>query len=416
VTALAIWKTVFWIVVHGTVLAAIAWALSVTVLRRARPAVIAALWSVVLLKFLVPIGPAMPWSVSSWLDRLVATDAPVRSVATAPIAAAGAAPAAAPAGTPVLEGVAGVALVAWLGVAAVLIVRRLHAQRALRRRAGRFRRGDAETTAVVAAVARRIGLGRAPEVRIDDAGAVPWVIGLRRPVLVLPPGLAADELAAVIGHELAHLRRRDAWLRVVQVVAGSVFFFWPVVRWVNRRADAARELACDAWALSHGPLGPHAYARVLVRLVRRARAAPAPALALAAHPHLLGRRVDALLDGGRPIRAGVGVPGLAVLAGWTVLALGGASRAEAPAARSPSDCAFTPAIAASILAAYPHADADGDGTLTRAEACDFQLELLTLADNVSLPDELEGLRLQCPVNGDTSASPDLDPPNTCTQD
>ena len=43
---------------HGTVLAAIGAVLAVTVLRRARPAVLAAMWTVVLLKFVVPFGPA----------------------------------------------------------------------------------------------------------------------------------------------------------------------------------------------------------------------------------------------------------------------------------------------------------------------------------------------------------------------
>ncbi|MCA9675664.1 MAG: hypothetical protein KC464_11555, partial [Myxococcales bacterium] len=66
------WRTGLWILVHGTVLAALAWVLSRTLLRGARPAVIAALWTVVLVKFVVPIGPAMPWSVSSLIDRVVA--------------------------------------------------------------------------------------------------------------------------------------------------------------------------------------------------------------------------------------------------------------------------------------------------------------------------------------------------------
>src|SRR5688572_29316796 len=56
-------------VVHGTVLAAITGVLALTVLRRARPALLAALWLVVLVKFLVPVGPGWSLSLSSALDQ-----------------------------------------------------------------------------------------------------------------------------------------------------------------------------------------------------------------------------------------------------------------------------------------------------------------------------------------------------------
>lgn len=409
--ATSLWQGVFWVLVHGTVLALVAWVLAATVLRGARPAIIAALWTIVLLKFVVPVGPAMPWSLSSAIDALVGAEAP--AMTPPPIVATGAAQAVtepAAIGALDLAALAGAAL--WLGVAALLVARRIREHRALRRRALAAPVADAATVAVVAAVARRLGV-RAPDVRVED-GRVPWVIGLGRPLLVLPAALdpRTPEAAAVIGHELAHLRRRDAWLRVVQVIAGALFFFWPVVRWVNRRIDAAREVACDAWAIERGPLAAHEYARLLVRIVREAQPAPGPALALAAHPHLLGRRVDALV--GRRVRAGVGAPGIALLAGWGVLALGGAPDAEARAAAAYEHCQFTPELAAEILSAHPEADSDGDGELTRDEACDFQLAWSAPQP----PMHLDALRLQCGSNGDTSASSSesLDPPDTCTQE
>src|SRR5882724_9923892 len=56
---------------HGTVLALITWLLSVTLLRRARPAVKAALWTIVLIKFLIP--PILPgeMTLSSWTTKTV---------------------------------------------------------------------------------------------------------------------------------------------------------------------------------------------------------------------------------------------------------------------------------------------------------------------------------------------------------
>src|SRR5688572_10673996 len=80
-------------VLHGTVLAAVAWLLSATLLRRARPAVLAALWTVALVKFALPVGPAMPWSLSDLLDALLALgrEAPAPAPVIAPARAAAAA-------------------------------------------------------------------------------------------------------------------------------------------------------------------------------------------------------------------------------------------------------------------------------------------------------------------------------------
>jgi beta-lactamase regulating signal transducer with metallopeptidase domain len=383
-SAETLWRATFWVLVHGTVLAALAYVLSRTVLRGARPAVIAALWTLVLVKFVVPVGPAMPWSLSSLIDRAVGGEAET-IVVSAPVMHGTAEATAAT--TPTLSTTGAIALGAaalWALAVVVLLARRVNEQRRLRRRARAGALAGQEVTALVAAAARRLGLGRTPEIRVDDSTS-PWVIGLGRAILVLPATMVAGnkaELTAVVAHELAHLRRRDAWLRIVQVIAGSLFFFWPVVRWANRRADAARELACDAWAIERGPLAATDYARVLVRLVRARGAAPEAALALAAHPAQLGARVDALLRRGGP-RAGLGKAGAALLAAWALLALGGASRAEARVVTPRIVCSFTPQLAAEMLVAFPEADADGDGHLTRDEACEFQLELSIIASELA---------------------------------
>lgn len=379
--AIGAWHAVGEVLLHGTVLAAIAWVLSRTVLRRARPAVIAAVWIVVLLKFLVPVGPALSWSVSSGVERVLGADASLMAALPAlPVTALPApapAPVAAPAGLDAWGVLALAAAALWLVGAATLVARRVGEQRALRARAAAGHAAPTEVIALVAAAARRLGLRRAPEVVVDPAGVVPWVVGLRRPALVLPASLlgAGADLGAAVSHELAHLRRRDAWLRLVQLAAGCALFFFPLVRWINRRIDAAREQACDAWAVAHGPLAAPEYARMLVRLVRARATAPRAALALAAHPALLGRRVDALLDGrARPGRAGLGRLGAVGVTAWAVLALAGAAD-DGTARAAAAPCTFRPELASEMLAAYPEADADGDGQLTRSEACDFELEL-----------------------------------------
>ncbi|MCP4902550.1 MAG: M56 family metallopeptidase, partial [bacterium] len=106
-----------------------------------------------------------------------------------------------------------------------------------------------------------------------------------------------DELETIIVHEIAHLRRGDMFVRYLEWVAGTLFFFWPVVAWINRRLDAARECACDEWALCHGKLTSPEYARCLLRVVqpmRRPRFAYAPC-SMATNPKTIERRIDMIL-------------------------------------------------------------------------------------------------------------------------
>ena len=216
---------------------------------------------------------------------------------------------------------------------------------------------------------------RAATVRIG-AGRAPYMIGLVRPIVVVPAELLADDATArrqaALAHELAHVRRADGAVRIVQLVATTVFFFWPVVRWINRRLDLAREQACDAYAIAVGPLAPADYARMLVTVARQRT----PAAALALGGSQLARRVDALVAGRRRAVAGVGPLGGVAIGAFALVGLTGAATADASATpAAPRVCIFTPEVAATILASHPEADTDGDGALTRTEVCDFQLTL-----------------------------------------
>ena len=78
--------------VHGTALAALTALAAATVLRRARPALLSILWLIVLLKFLVPVGPRTDLSLSSAIDRAMPGDAAPPPVAVPPLPAAVPAP------------------------------------------------------------------------------------------------------------------------------------------------------------------------------------------------------------------------------------------------------------------------------------------------------------------------------------
>ncbi len=82
----------------------------------------------------------------------------------------------------------------------------------------------------------------------------PAVIGWFRPVVLLPvralTGLTEDQIEAVIAHELAHIRRFDAFVNLFQVVVESLLFFHPAVWWLNKRVRIERENCCDDVAVA----------------------------------------------------------------------------------------------------------------------------------------------------------------------
>src|SRR5215472_2342318 len=63
-------------------------------------------------------------------------------------------------------------------------------------------------------------------------------------------GVPAEHLEALLLHELAHIRRHDYLINILQSVAESLLFYHPAVWWVSRHIRAERELCCDDLAVS----------------------------------------------------------------------------------------------------------------------------------------------------------------------
>jgi hypothetical protein len=88
-------------------------------------------------------------------------------------------------------------------------------------------------------------------VRISDEVGTPVAIGITRRTVLLPRfavALPASELHAVVLHEIAHLRRRDDWVYLLEQLAAAVLWFDPLVHLAARASAAWREIACDAAA------------------------------------------------------------------------------------------------------------------------------------------------------------------------
>jgi beta-lactamase regulating signal transducer with metallopeptidase domain len=96
---------------------------------------------------------------------------------------------------------------------------------------------------------------------------VPYTLGARRPLIVLPDAYCAtvDEakLLSVVGHEMAHVARRDFLTNLICELIALPISFHPLTRLLKRQVDRTRELACDE-LVTRRVLAPKVYARSLL--------------------------------------------------------------------------------------------------------------------------------------------------------
>ena len=158
--------------------------------------------------------------------------------------------------------------------------------------------------AVLAERARRLSGIEGP-VRLlrTDALDVPIAWGYGRPAVVLPTSADAwddGRREAVLLHEMAHLRRRDAWTQAIAQVAVAVHWMNPLAWWGYRRFLDAREHACDD-AVIQGGARPSDYAAHLVGVARSLRRDPYALAAVApmARCAPIEDRIVSILDAGR---------------------------------------------------------------------------------------------------------------------
>lgn len=374
---------------HGTVLAIVTWILCTTIFRNARPAVHAVLWTIVLVKFLVP--PVLPGSIG--LSRLLedASYWPIAStgLSQAPadnlqMAVSGTTPAlSSEKDSNLLAGfdrtsIARILVSIYLGLLALivawLIPRMLRTRRYLRS----LPEASRAFSQKVEKISRRLGLKRPPEIKICKENVSPFIIGLLNPKLVVPNRLTRDmddrSMEALIVHELAHIKRGDLFVRIIQSAAQLLFFFWPPVRWVCRKTEYSAELACDQWAVAFSQVPPGDYARSLLEVARKfgnTESLVSP-LAFTRKGRFLEERFKMILRGKKirsPKVTWLMVP--AILA-WALFSLSGGVAASQEKGELEKKVQKTVVLKTgpktddfSIPASvFPEADLDGDGQLS----------------------------------------------------
>lgn len=187
-------------------------------------------------------------------------------------------------------------------------------------------------------LARRLGVRRPVALRLVADGDSPATAGWWRPVILLPAAVTmhmpADLLEALLAHELAHVRRHDYLVNLLQRLVETLLFYHPVVWWLSHRIRIERELVADDLAAT--ALGDGRRLAVALATLDRLAAAPRspfplPAFAQAAHGGHLMSRIQRLV---RPSRRAIGGAVLPPLLGLAVAA--GAFYAHAHLAPKPA--------------------------------------------------------------------------------
>jgi len=116
-------------------------------------------------------------------------------------------------------------------------------------RAARREAGNAQWQARLDTLARGFGIDRAVRLRIADGLASPVTAGWLKPVVLVPAalvsGMPPQLLEALLAHELAHVRRCDYLVNLVQSVIETLLFYHPAVWWISHRIRVEREHIAD---------------------------------------------------------------------------------------------------------------------------------------------------------------------------
>lgn len=269
-----------------------------------RPAIAAVLWLIVLLKLLTPPIWTIPLSLPQPRPSAPAHSAssrmePIRTASVtvtvdqrpdSPALRESRSLAVVPNQRPVLRvrrpfPFEAILASAWLAGSSVLLLIALLRIRGFQRllRFAEPAPGDVQRRAGM--LASRLDIRRPPQVSLVPGPVCPMLYSGHPPRVLLPCALwerlDADQRDALLVHELAHLRRKDHWVRRVELLVGLLYWWNPVLwlaRWQLRKAE---EQCCDAWVVWALPGSSHSYATALVETIDFFAGRGRPALALA---------------------------------------------------------------------------------------------------------------------------------------
>lgn len=243
------------------------------------------LWSVVILRLLLPVLPQSSFSIFN-LSKL---SVPQQSPQVIPVIAGTLeAPSVAPvipssipeivrttsaSELPATWNLPGIVLSLWLLGIAVILARMMAVSIGWRRSLGELHpMTDPQSLKIAESAMCDLSIRRGPRILVGQDIRTPAVVGVFRPTLLLPARVlehcSAAQIRLIVLHELAHVKRHDIAANWLLAAASILHWFNPFVWLIASRIRADRELACDetVLALSHES-DPQAYGQTLLRLI-----------------------------------------------------------------------------------------------------------------------------------------------------
>jgi len=182
---------------------------------------------------------------------------------------------------------------------------------------------------------QQVGIRRNIELRLSNNTPSPAVCGLFKPIILMPTSLieklSREKLKAVLIHELAHIKRGDVWVNLVQTVLQIIYFYNPFVWLANAVVRRIREQAVDEMVLVALGAGAKSYSNTLIDIADMAFFRTNLSLCFVSvveSKKALHRRIRHMLNRPVPRSSKLGILGLIVIVVIGIILLPMGSRAS----------------------------------------------------------------------------------------
>jgi beta-lactamase regulating signal transducer with metallopeptidase domain len=181
-----------------------------------------------------------------------------------------------------------------------------------------------EWQSLAARISRELSIRNPPDILVAPGRLPPLVVpGWRRSRMLLPQGLLGRlngrQRAALLMHELVHIKRGDHWARILELIVDVAYWWLPFAGQIGRRLRLCEEKSCDAAVVARLPEARRDYARLLLDVLDYANPRSPqeiPQITAMSAANDLEQRLRAILDGARRPRrawpAGVLTVGMAL--------------------------------------------------------------------------------------------------------
>jgi beta-lactamase regulating signal transducer with metallopeptidase domain len=141
-------------------------------------------------------------------------------------------------------------------------------------------------------LSQQLGIFQTVRLMETARAQVPFTLGFLKPCIYVPLGLLAqlpaDQVETILLHELAHIRRKDYLVNILQNFSDTIFFFNPAMLWISSLLREEREACCDDIVVEHTP-HQKSYLYALVAFQERATGVQPGMALLGKQDHLLSR-------------------------------------------------------------------------------------------------------------------------------